>query len=157
MIRGDLPEVLELENRLQPEYRWTEEDILQTLRRRNAIGMVIDDISHSQASNVVGFMIYELHKTNLTFLHAYFANKGMAKVAGDKMGSKLSIDRRVCIVWNVEQDDFDSQQMAMNAGFRHTSTEDGYYHNRLLYYHNRLLLCDYSNIWEDSILAELNA
>ena len=57
MIRRDMPEVLQTEQE-SFEFSWTEEDFLRCLRQRNCIGMVAE-----QGEKVVGFMIYELHKT----------------------------------------------------------------------------------------------
>src|SRR5438874_13513583 len=63
MVRRDMPEVMVTE-RASFEYSWTEDDFLRCLRQRNCIGMVaeIDD-------RVVGFMIYELHKSRLHILN----------------------------------------------------------------------------------------
>ena len=63
MIRRDMPEVLQTEQE-SFEYAWTEEDFLRCLRQRNCIGMVAE-----QGEKVVGFMIYELHKTKLHILN----------------------------------------------------------------------------------------
>src|SRR5882672_12035331 len=63
MIRRDMPEVLKIEQE-SFEFNWTEEDFLACLRQRNCIGMVAEHDNH-----VVGFMIYELHKTKLHILN----------------------------------------------------------------------------------------
>ena len=63
MIRRDMPEVLQTEQE-SFEFAWTEEDFLRCLRQRNCIGMVAE-----QGEKVVGFMIYELHKTKLHILN----------------------------------------------------------------------------------------
>src|SRR5213078_3611073 len=63
MIRRDMPEVLQAEQE-SFEYAWTEEDFLKCLRQRNCIGMVAE---HTE--KVVGFMIYELHKSKLHILN----------------------------------------------------------------------------------------
>src|SRR5271155_4886166 len=63
MIRRDMPEVLQAEQE-SFEYSWTEEDFLRCLRQRNCIGMVAE-----QGEKVVGFMIYELHKSKLHVLN----------------------------------------------------------------------------------------
>ena len=41
MIRRDMPEVLDIENR-SFEFSWTEEDFIRCLRQRNCIGMVAE-------------------------------------------------------------------------------------------------------------------
>ena len=63
MIRRDMPEVLQAEQE-SFEYAWTEEDFLRCLRQRNCIGMVAE-----RGEKVVGFMIYELHKSKLHVLN----------------------------------------------------------------------------------------
>ena len=63
MIRRDMPEVLDIEND-GFEFPWSEEDFIRCLRQRNCIGMVAE---HDE--RVVGFMIYELHKTRLHVLN----------------------------------------------------------------------------------------
>jgi ribosomal-protein-alanine N-acetyltransferase len=63
MIRRDLAEVQAIENE-SFEFAWQEEDFLRCLRQRNCIGMVVE-----QDDRVVGFMIYELHKTRLHVLN----------------------------------------------------------------------------------------
>ena len=63
MIRRDMPEVLDIE-RAAFEFPWFEEEFIRCLRQRNCIGMVAE-----HAERVVGFMIYELHKTRLHILN----------------------------------------------------------------------------------------
>ncbi len=63
MIRRDMAEVLEIESE-GFEFPWREEDFIRCLRQRNCIGMVAE-----HAERVVGFMIYELHKTRLHLLN----------------------------------------------------------------------------------------
>ena len=63
MIRRDMPEVLQIEGE-SFEFPWSEEDFLRCLQQRNCIGMVAE---HEE--NVVGFMIYELHKSRLHLLN----------------------------------------------------------------------------------------
>ncbi len=62
MIRRDMPEVLDIE-RQSFEFPWSEDDFVRCLRQRNCIGMVAE-----HGDRVVGFMIYELHKTRLHIL-----------------------------------------------------------------------------------------
>ena len=46
------------------EFPWSEEEFIRCLRQRNCIGMVAE-----HGERVVGFMIYELHKTRLHILN----------------------------------------------------------------------------------------
>ena len=92
LIRRDMPEVLAIENE-SFEYAWTEEDFLSCLRQRNCIGMVAEE-----GTEVVGFMIYELHKETIRLLN--FAVKGSARRSGvgrsmaRRLIDKLSQQRR---------------------------------------------------------------
>src|SRR5262245_54857976 len=63
MIRRDMPDVMVTE-RASFEYAWTEDDFLRCLRQRNCIGMVAE-----RGDSVIGFMIYELHRTRLHLLN----------------------------------------------------------------------------------------
>ncbi len=63
MIRRDMADVLEIENS-SFEFPWFEEDFIRCLRQRNCIGMVAEYDEH-----IVGFMIYELHKSRLHILN----------------------------------------------------------------------------------------
>ena len=60
MIRRDMPEVIPIET-ASFEFPWSEDDFVRCLRQRNCIGMVAE-----MDDQVVGFMIYELHKTACT-------------------------------------------------------------------------------------------
>ena len=66
MIRRDMQEVLQAEQQCFAQ-SWTEEDFLRCLRQRNCIGMVAE-----AGDKVIGFMIYELHKSMLRILNFEF-------------------------------------------------------------------------------------
>src|SRR6266705_7008779 len=101
MIRRDMPEVLQAEQ-LSFEYAWTEEDFLRCLRQRNCIGMVAE-----QGEKVVGFMIYELHKSKLhilnTAVHREHRRSGTGGQMVAKLISKLSSHRRTRISLEVRE------------------------------------------------------
>ena len=88
MIRRDMPEVLSIE-RESFEFPWFEEDFIRCLRQRNCIGMVAE-----QGERVVGFMIYELHKTRLHILNFAVAGgmrmRGIGRQMAEKLEGKLS-------------------------------------------------------------------
>src|SRR5882724_3036751 len=92
MIRRDMPEVLEIE-RASFEFPWFEEDFIRCLRQRNCIGMVAEHAEH-----VVGFMIYELHKTRLHILNfavsASLRHRSIGTQMIEKLVGKLSSQRR---------------------------------------------------------------
>src|SRR5258708_21851599 len=83
MIRRDMPEVLRSEQS-SFDYSWTEDDFLRCLRQRNCIGMVAE-----HDDRVVGFMIYELHKTKLHVLNFAVAPEWRRLGIGTQMVMKL--------------------------------------------------------------------
>ncbi len=115
MIRRDMNEVLEIE-RDSFDFHWTEEDFLCCLRQRNCIGMVAE-----HAGEVVGFMIYELHKTRLHILNfavaADFCRSGIGTQMIDKLVSKLSQQRRKEIMLEVRETNLSAQLFFQDQGF----------------------------------------
>ena len=125
MIRRDMPEVLRIEQS-SFEYPWCEEDFLRCLRQRNCIGMVAE-----QGEKVVGFMIYELHKSKLHILnfsvHSDHRRSGIGMQMAEKLVSKLSSHRRTKIVVEVRETNLDSQLFFRSAGFRATGVARQFY------------------------------
>src|SRR5438067_7654833 len=125
MIRRDMPEVLQAE-RESFEFSWTEEDFLRCLRQRNCIGMVAE-----QGEKVVGFMIYELHKSKLNILN--FAVSPSSRRAGvgsqmvAKLISKLSSHRRTRITLEVRETNLIAQLFFRAQGFRAVRVLRSYY------------------------------
>src|SRR6476620_9204115 len=101
MVRRDMPEVLRAEQ-ASFDYSWTEEDFLKCLRQRNCIGMVAE---HEE--RVVGFMIYELHKSKLHVLnfavHPDCRRQGIGQQMIAKLIGKLSSHRRTKITLTVRE------------------------------------------------------
>ena len=83
MIRRDMAEVLEIENE-GFEFPWSEDDFIRCLRQRNCIGMVAE-----HEDRVVGFMIYELHKTRLHLLNFAVGKDFRRRGVGAQMLAKL--------------------------------------------------------------------
>jgi ribosomal-protein-alanine N-acetyltransferase len=125
MIRRDMPEVIEIENS-GFEFPWSEDDFIRCLRQRNCIGMVAECEDH-----VVGFMIYELHKTRLHLLNfAVSANcrrRGVGNQMLDKLVGKLSNQRRTRILLEVRETNLAAQLFFRTAGFRAVSVLRDYY------------------------------
>jgi ribosomal-protein-alanine N-acetyltransferase len=125
MIRRDMPEVLDIENR-SFEFAWTEEDFIRCLRQRNCIGMVAE---HDE--RVVGFMIYELHKNRLHILnfavHPEFRRRGVARGMVRKLIGKLSPQRRNRILLEIRETNLAAQLFFREAGFRAISVLREFY------------------------------
>ena len=125
MIRRDMPEVM-VSERASFEYAWTEDDFLRCLRQRNCIGMVaeIDD-------RVVGFMIYELHKTRLHILNFAVASdvrrRNIGKQMMEKLIGKLSSQRRTRISLEVRETNLAAQVFFRANGFKATSVLHEFY------------------------------
>ncbi len=107
MIRRDMPEVLAIENECF-EYPWSENDFVNCLRQRNCIGMVAE-----HDDRVVGFMIYELHKTRIHVLNFVVAKDCQRQGVGSqmiaKLSAKLSAQRRSRIVLEVRETNLSAQ------------------------------------------------
>ena len=125
MIRRDMPEVLHTEQ-ASFDYAWTEEDFLRCLRQRNCIGMVAE-----QGEKVVGFMIYELHKTKLHILnfavHPTCRRAGVGAQMVAKLISKLSSHRRTRITLEVRETNLPAQLFFRAQGFRAVRVLRSYY------------------------------
>jgi len=125
MIRRDMPEVLAAEQ-ASFDYSWTEEDFLRCLRQRNCIGMVAE---HDE--KVVGFMIYELHKTKLHILnfavHPRARRIGIGQQMVSKLIGKLSSHRRTRITLAVRETNLPAQLFFRAQGFRAVKVMRGYY------------------------------
>ena len=125
MIRRDMTEVLDIE-RDSFEFPWFEEDFIRCLRQRNCIGMVAE-----HGERVVGFMIYELHKTRLHILNFAVAADARRQEVGEQMISKLvgklSSQRRTQITLEVRETNLAAQLFFKYAGFRATTVLKDYY------------------------------
>ncbi|HUG93539.1 MAG TPA: ribosomal protein S18-alanine N-acetyltransferase [Planctomycetaceae bacterium] len=125
LIRRDMPEVLEIE-RASFEFAWTEEDFLCCLRQRNCIGMVAE---HDH--EIVGFMVYELHKSRLRILN--FAVRpdcrrhGIGRQMIQRLVDKLSQQRRQEIVLHVRERNLAAQLFFRGQGFRAVAVVRGHY------------------------------
>ena len=125
MIRRDMPEVLDIEQE-SFEFPWSEEDFIRCLRQRNCIGMVAE---HEE--RVVGFMIYELHKSRLHILNFSVAGDHRRRDVGgqmvEKLIGKLSAQRRTRIMLEVRETNLDAQLFFSNCGFKAVSVLRSYY------------------------------
>ena len=125
MIRRDMPEVLDIEQ-ASFEFPWSEEDFIRCLRQRNCIGMVAE-----HGERVVGFMIYELHKTRLHILNfavaTEFRRRGVGRQMIDKLVSKLSSQRRTRITLEVRETNLPAQLFFRSAAFRAVTVLRAYY------------------------------
>ncbi len=139
MIRRDFPQVLEIEWD-SFDVAWCEEDFIKCLRQRNCIGMVAELAANPR--EIVGFMIYELHKSRLEVLNFAVAREYRRQAVGrqmvERLQCKLSPQRRREIIAVVREKNLAGQLFFKVLGFRATGVlrghfyddEDGY---RMLY------------------------
>lgn len=125
MIRRDMEQVLDIEGS-SFEFPWSEDDFIRCLRQRNCIGMVAE-----QGDNVLGFMIYELHKTRLHILN-FSVNptarrQGVGRQMIEKLVSKLSSQRRNRISLEVRETNLPAQLFFREGGFAATSVLRNFY------------------------------
>ena len=125
MIRRDMPAVLAIEES-SFEFAWSEDDFIRCLRQRNCIGMVAEE-----DDQVVGFMIYELHKTRLHILN--FAvdldarRHGVGRAMTSKLLGKLSHERRNRIMLEVRETNLEAQLFFKSIGFKAVSVLRDFY------------------------------
>lgn len=125
MIRRDMPEVLQIEQDSY-DYPWLESDFLRCLRQRNCIGMVAE-----LGEKVVGFMIYELHRSKLHVLnfavHSGHRRQRIGSQMIQKLVSKLSNHRRTSITLDVRESNVAAQLFFRDASFRAVKVCRGFF------------------------------
>jgi ribosomal-protein-alanine N-acetyltransferase len=125
MIRRDMDDALEIENE-SFEFPWSDDDFTRCLRQRNCIGMVAE-----HDDRVVGFMIYELHKTRLHVLNFAVARQyrrlGVGTQMIEKLVGKLSQQRRSRILLEVRETNLKAQLFFRKCGFRAVSVLRDFY------------------------------
>ena len=125
MIRRDMPEVTGIEQG-SFEFPWTEKDFFRCLRGRNCIGMVAE---HDE--EVVGFMIYELHSSQLHILNFAvrpdYRRRNVGRQMVLKLIGKLSPQRRNRIILEVRETNLAAQLFFRKLGFRAISVLRDYY------------------------------
>lgn len=125
MIRQDASAVLNIEEE-SFEFPWLEEDFTRCLRQRNCAGMVA-----KHEDRVVGFVIYELHKSHLEILDFAVAADCRRQSIGSQMVNKL-IDTllrryRTRILIEVRETNLPAQLFFRENSFRAVSVLQDYY------------------------------
>ena len=126
MIRVDMPSVMEIENKCF-EFAWQESDFRRVLGERNCIGMVAEDADR----HVVGYMVYEIHKTRLHLIniavHPDHHRSGVASAMIRRLVYKLSENRRSCCSLVVREGNLPAQLLFKSLGFRAIGTVKDYF------------------------------
>ncbi len=116
MIGRDMPEVLEIECQ-SFEFPWPEEEFIRCLRQRNVIGLVAE-----YDDQVLGFMLYELHKTRYYIMnfavHRDWRRRKVGSQMASKLINKLSQQRRSRLTLEVRETNTPAQLFFQAQGFR---------------------------------------
>lgn len=130
MIRRDMPEVLDIENR-SFEFPWSLEYFQRCLRQRNCIGRVAE-----YDERVVGFMVYELHKNRLHIwnlaIHPGEIRKGFGTSMVQKLIGNLNA-RRSRITLPVGEKNMGAQLFFRALGFKAKCVLRQYYFDQDAY------------------------
>ena len=125
MIRRDMGEVLQIETR-SFEFPWSEEDFIHCLRQRNCIGMIAEC-----NERVVGYMIYELHKSRLHVInfsvHPLYRRRGIGAQMIGKLVNKLSHERRPRILLEIRETNYPAIKFFQRNGFLAVSLLRNFY------------------------------
>ena len=116
LIRSDMPDVLAIEYD-SFDHPWSESDFLAALRQLNHIGLVAE-----RDNRIVGFTIYELHKSRLRVLNFAVCVDSRRSDIGtqmiQKLISKLSPQLRKEITLEVRETNLPAQLFFKSQGFR---------------------------------------
>ena len=128
MIRRDLPEVIDIENK-SFEFPWNEDDFIRCMRQRNCISLVKENPKN--LDEILGFMIYEQYKNRLHILnlgvHPEYRRKGIGTAMVNEVKRKLSGQRRNRILIDVRESNLVGQLFLKSQGFRATSILRNFY------------------------------
>lgn len=118
LVRKDMESVLKIEwASFAPGVSWQEEDFLCCLRQRNCIGMVAE-----RDGEIVGYMIYELHKSRLRILTfavcPFHRREGVGTALANRLFDKLSQQRRTTIDLAVSDRNLPAHLFWRAVGFR---------------------------------------
>ena len=125
MIRRDMADVFEIEG-LSYENGWGEKDFLRCLQQRNCIGMVAEELTPTSRSGkpakVLGFMLYELHRTRMHILnfavHPGYRRLSVGRQMVAKLVKKLSSHGRPRIAVDVRETNLRAQLFFRSQEFR---------------------------------------
>jgi len=125
LVRADWPAILAIEN-TSFEFPWSERGLTKCLRQYNCIGMVAE-----HDDQVVGFMIYELHKARIEVANfatsPTYRRRGAGTQMVRKLIGKLSSQRRTRIVLEVRETNLPTQLFFRACGFRAVSVLHNHY------------------------------
>ena len=125
MIRADLPSVLAIEQDTF-DFPWSSSEFKIALSQPNTVGMVVE-----RDGQILGYMIYELHKTKIVLLN--FAIRSRSRRLGvgasmiERLKTKLGWSGRKRIVLEIAETNLDGQLFLREQSFKCISILDGWY------------------------------
>lgn len=125
MIRSDMDAVvaIEKESHVLP---WTKAEFSIALRQSNAAAMVAE-----RNDEVVGYIVYELHKNQITVLNLAVRERSRRLGVGSeilrRMKDKIDFQRRTSIEFELRESNVAGQLFARENGFLCTSIIHGWY------------------------------
>ena len=126
LIRRDMPEVLEIENR-SFQNPWTHDDFIACLRQRSVIGVVAE--SKGKGSTIFWFMLYELHGDKLVLLNFAVAPEvrrtGVGLAMAQRLIDNLAQQRRRLITAETSEENLPAQLFFADCGFKANRCVDG--------------------------------
>ena len=126
-IRRDLPQVLGFD----PTY--TEEEILNLMRIRNNIGLVIEE-----GEKILGWLVYEILPKCLRLVHIMihpdYQRSGIGTMMMDEVKSKLVSHHRISVVTHVSDENLPMHLFLRKNGFQAIEIlrEESAYHFRFI-------------------------
>lgn len=125
MSPRDLPLIMAIERRCF-EFPWSEDEFTRTLQRRNFVAMVAEC-----GEQVVGFMIYELHKSRF-HVHSLAVvpgarRRGVGRALLARLQDKLSLERRTHIMTEVRGGNLGAHLFFKRIGFRAKAVLHNFY------------------------------
>jgi len=125
LIRRDMHEIMEIERSCFGDQAIAEREVIEMLRQRNNIGMVIE-VNEA----VVGYMMYLLHTHSIELLrlavHPQHQRRGLGRQLVEKILSKLNLKRRR-VTFLVPDHLLGTHLFLKASGFRATCHGDHYY------------------------------
>lgn len=125
MSRQYVREVMNIE-KSSCELFWEEQDLVKCLRTRNCIGLVA-----TRCEQVMGYMVYELHKTEVSLLnlvvHPKFRRQGIGTLFLNKLKAKLTPERRQRVSYEVRESNLDGHLFLKANGFRATGIQKNFF------------------------------
>lgn len=117
LIRRDMPEVMTIERQCYGVNGWTEEELIEHLRDRRTIGMVVE-----ADEMIVGYVVYELHLKQIEIVNLAVLpdsqRQGVGKAIVDRIKQKMDhMPKRDKIALHVNEANLDAQLFLRSQGF----------------------------------------